>query len=400
MTGVRTQKPLPTLVRLALVALTAVISVWLAIIAVPRNLDKACEAAEWPNLTTCIPPSTDPAQQVLALRERAARNPGDATSYLALAVLAVQPAGIAPLNADAVLATASQLAGENPMLRRVLASRALELGQWPQAVALLARLAHDDRDPVAAQRLASLLTQTESRDAVLQALKPDSQWVTTVMAALPAAKVPIADALPFLSKALALGLIPSEQGLAMVSQLKAAGQWLAAQALWLRLLGQPAPLIYNGGFEQGFLRGGFDWELPELPESRGGVSVRQPVVEGANGRALALAFNGRPLATPVISQTLVLFPGNYQFSSRFSSRQLRAGGGLVWTLTCLPGTAELARSSAITDTANRWLDVSFAVEVPQACGAVQLRLQTLLASDALSGLSGEAFVDDVQLRVR
>ncbi len=376
----------------------AVVAAALAWMALPRNIERACEADEWPHLSSCAKPTLVPTDQVQALRERASRNPGDATSYLALALLAVQPAGVPPLKSDAVLATAVQLAPQDPMLRRALASDALARRQWPQAVQWLILLIQVNHDSAAALQMARLLTVPDARGAVLAAVQPGSVWVAPVMTALGHARVPGQEALPFLSAALASGLIGPDQGLAMVSQLKSARRWLDAQGLWLKLLGQPSPLIYNGDFEQGFLRGGFDWELPDLPPYRSGVTVQQPMTEGTQGRALALSFNGRPLALPVIAQTLVLFPGVYQLNGRYMSRHLRAGNGLIWAFSCADGDAPLTHTGALADTVGRWQDFSLPVEVPATCGAVQMRLTTALKSDALAGLSGDLYFDNIRLK--
>lgn len=383
---------------LVLVAATAG-AIGLAWFALPRNIDRACEAAEWPNLTSCSAPPTDRAQQISTLRERASRNPGDSTSYLALAILATQPPGIAPLNGDAVLSVADRLAPQDPMLRRAMASRALTLEQWAPAVKWLVLLVEKDRDNQAALRLAELLKHPQAREALLAAMKPDSRWVAPVLAALPAAKVPLQDALPFVSTALGNRQMKPDQGLLLVSQLKAAKRWLEAQALWLRLLGQPSLLIYNGDFEQGFLRGGFDWETTDAPPWRSGVVLSQPLVEGAKGRVLALSFNRRPLAVPVITQTLVLFSGTFRFSGRYMSRRLRAGEGLVWLARCTDTGAELASTQPLLDTDGRWTDLAMSLEVPDGCGAVQLQLRTQRASDALAGLQGDAYFDEFRLRV-
>lgn len=336
------------------------------------------------------------ASQVRDLRQRIARNPGDASSYLALVLLTTQPGGIAPLDEAAVLGAATRLAPQHPMLQRVLASRALERKQWSEAVPWLIRLVENHHDAAAAQTLASLVGVPEARAALVAALRSDSRWVEPLLRALPEGRVP--QAMPLLEPAWTLRLISPEQAMTLIGQLKSAGAWTDAYALWLKILGQPTPLIYNGGFEQGFIRGGFDWERQDA--GRSGVQLQQLPVGGAQGRALELAFNGRPLAMPVIGQHLVLFPGHYTFSGRFMAQRLRAGAGLVWSFTCTAGGTELARTPALTETQGRWQDLSLALEVPASCGAVRLQLRTHLGSDALAGLRGEAYFDSFGLSAR
>ena len=368
-------------------------------ISLQRNVERACELDEWPHLSSCPKPETERSAQLADLRQRAARNPGDAANYLALALL-TQSGSIAPLDEEAVLRVTSVLAAQDPVLHRVLATRALQRGQLPEAVHWLVRLVEGARDERAAQTMAALLAFPEGRAAVVSALQPASRWLEPLLRAMPAARVSIQQAMPLLEPALAMKLITSSQGLALVSQLKAEGAWLDAQALWLRLLGRPAPLIFNGGFEQGFIRGGFDWDLPDAPVSRTGVQVQQPAILGAQGRALELIFSGRPVTLPVLGQHLVLFPGSYAFHGRFMARRLRAGAGLSWVFTCAAGGAELARTPLLTDTQGRWQDVSVPVDVPSGCGAVSMQLRTQLGSDALAGVQGDAYFDDFQLALR
>lgn len=383
--------------RAGVLVLAALAAVGMGRLALQLNTDRACEGNEWPYLASCAKREVSVSAQVQELRVRAGRSPGDATSYLALALLTTQPGGIAPLSDDAVLDVAAKLAPQDPVLRTVLASRALQRGQYAQAVHWLARQVEDGRDPAAASTLASLVAVPDGRAALMAALTPESRWVEQVLGALPGVHVPALLAMPLVDAALSLRLIAPEIGLGFVSQLKSSGYWFDAQALWLRLLGQPAPLIYNGGFEQGFIRGGFDWELSD---SSPGVRVQQPAIAGANGRAIELAFTGRPLAVPVIGQYLVLFPGDYVFSGRFMARRLRAGSGLAWLFSCARNGSELGRSQALTDTQGNWQDFSLNLAVPAGCGAVVLHLRTQLASDALAGVHGDAYFDDFRLSAR
>ncbi len=362
-----------------------------------RHIDMACETDEWPHLSACPDRDVATSEQVERLRTLIGRNPGDTANYVALALLAAGEGGVAPLDDQAVLDAARTLAPPNPLLQRALAARAVDREQWDEGVQALVRLVQTRRDAKAARDLAALLAGPDSREAVVAAVREDSRWVEPVLRALPAARVSTGDATPLLIAALSKQLLTPETTLAFINQLKGEKNWLDAQALWLRLLGRPTGMIYNGGFETGFLRGGFDWELPNGPPNRTGAEVQQPVVGGAQGRALELVFNGRPLALPAISQTLVLFPGTYAFSGRFMTRGLNAGAGLVWTFHCLNGGAELARTSPLRDTSGQWQELNARVDVPDGCGAVRLQLRTQLASDAYSGLRGDAYFDNLRL---
>jgi hypothetical protein len=388
---------LPKAVRIGLLICLVVVGIALARTAIRRNVDAACERNEWPHLSACPSTPKSAASQVNELRHRADRNPGDASSYLALVLLAQQRADIAPINEEDILAMAKVMAGNNPLYLRIQASRAVASKNWQEAVRVLGRLAIQYRDDVALKTMASLVALPEARDALIDGLQSGGSWLPNLLRVLPEAKVPAVQAMPLVEAGLSQGLLKPDAVLDVVGQLKGAGNWLEAQALWLRLLGRPVPMLFNGGFETSFVPGGFDWEVQDGSPNRTGVRIAQPTMVDAQGRVLELAFNGRPLTLPVISQVLVLLPGTYAFSGKYMTRRLRAGAGLTWTFTCSAGKNELGRTVPIKDTKGRWQEMNFQVMVPNACGAVSMQLQTELRSDALSGLYGDAHFDEFRL---
>ena len=388
---------LPKAVRVGVLIALMIIGVALAHTAIWRNVDAACERNEWPYLSTCPSMQKSVASQVNDLRHRADRNPGDASSYLALVLLAQQHRDIAPINEEDILSITKVLAGNNPLYLRIRANRAVANKEWPEAVGVLGRLATQYRDDVALKTMASLVSVPEARAALVDGLQGDSLWLPPLLRVLPEAKVPAVQAVPLVEAGLSKGLLKPDAILDMVGQLKGAGNWLEAQALWLRLLGRPVPMLFNGEFETSFVSGGFDWEVQSGSPNRTGVRIAQPTMADAQGRVLELAFNGRPLAVPVISQVLVLPPGTYAFSGKFMTRRLRAGAGLTWTFTCIGGNNELGRAGPVKDTKGRWQDMTLQLVVPSTCGAVAMQLQTELKSDALSGLQGDAHFDGFKL---
>lgn len=381
--------------RSAVLAMLACGAVALGWISLQRNVERACLLDEWPNLSFCPAPETDVTVQVRDLRQRAAQNPGDASNYLALATLANQEDAAALMDQASVLRAASLVAPNNPDLLRAQVTRQLAREDYEAVVPPLIRLAQEHRDGQAARTLAGLLELAPARDRMLSLLEPGSRWLVPVLRAVPPAKVELA--LPLLAPALEKNLLSTEAALDFVRQLRNRGLWLEAQGLWLRVLGQSAPMLFNGGFEQGFLNGTFDWDVPNAPPARTGVQMAQPVVSGAQNRALELSFNGRPLALPVISQYLVLPPGRYVFNARYMTRNLQAGAGLMWAWKCISTGEELAHTEPLLDTRNLWLPFSQTLDVPPACVAVLMYLGTQRRSDGLGGVRGQAYFDDLRL---
>lgn len=380
--------------------LGAGLALFLGWASVQRNFEAACDRREWPEFSSC--PTGDAAVpvQVSRLRARIATNPGDSAAWLALALLTTQPGGVAPLDDLSVLATASRLAGGERLLQRVLASRALERRQWPEAVGWLVILVQDHGDADAARVLAGLVPVTEAREALRAALAPGATWLEPVLGQLGAAKVPAVQAMPLVAQALPLKLVSPQAAQVLMRGLKAGGQWLEAHALWTALVGGSVPLIYNGDFEQGFIRDGFDWELRDAPPSTAGALVEQPLL-GAQGRVLQVEFTGRPVALPVVRQSLVLLDGDYRFTGKYLAQRMRTEQGLIWTFTCARGGRELARTPPLLDTRGQWQPISVTITVPADCsGAVALQLQTQLGSEALSGLRGQMRFDAFRMTVR
>jgi hypothetical protein len=210
-------------------------------IGLQRNLQRACELNEWPHFSSCPVPDEAVPAQVRDLRARIAANPGDSAAWLALALLTSQPGGVAPLDDAAVLATASRMAPQDPLLQRLQVSRALQRELWPQAVPGLVRLVQEQGDADAARVLAALVARPKAQAALRAALQPGSTWLEPMLGQLDAAKVPVVLAMPLVAQALPLRLVSPRMGQALMRSLKAGGQWLEAQALWVALVGGAVP---------------------------------------------------------------------------------------------------------------------------------------------------------------
>jgi hypothetical protein len=181
--------------------------VLLGAIGLQRNLQRACELHEWPDFSSCPVPDEAVPAQVRDLRARIAANPGDSSAWLALALLTGQPGGVAPLDDAAVLATASRMAPQDPLLLRVQVSRALQREQWALAVPGLVRLVQEQDDGDAMLVLAALVARPQAQPALRAALQPGTTWLEPVLGQLDAARVPVVLAMPLVAQALPLKLI-------------------------------------------------------------------------------------------------------------------------------------------------------------------------------------------------
>jgi len=387
-------------VRLLLWAVLTALALALASVAWTYNLERACTLNQWPILPPCAHRAADAPAQVQSLRERIARNPGDSEAWIALAVLTSEPDKAPGFDHGAVLNTATQLAGEDYRVQRLQAAQAIEHKQWSQAVSWLTRLVQDASDGPAAVTLAALIKEPLALAAMQQQLKPGARWLGPVIAAMPQAGVPVVWAMPLVVRALPQRDLSPELIQQLLRQLKANGQWLEAHALWTASLGHPVPQLFNGDFDQGFVDGGFDWEVAPVSPSKAGALVRQEAVD-KHGGVLRVEFTGRPIAAPVVRQHLVLLHPRYVLSGQFSAVKLRANEGLAWTLQCVANGQEIARTPALMDTASQWKPFNVEFDIPSGCGqAVALQLQTFAPYEAITGLRGIAAFDNFKLETR
>ncbi len=398
--------------------------VWLSARSLDVNLLLACQNGQWPLSESCagagaLPPDNGasegvievpPAQaaevwqqvraEVQSLRERIARNPGDAWAVSALARFADLPAQTLGVDSGSLLAAATQVAPQHTLVQEQLARRALERSDWGEAVPALVRLSRHHGDQEATRTLARMLAVADQDPALLaalrQALQDDVRWFEAALRALPGLKLPVAPALPLVADLTTAGALRAPTGLLVIRQLKSEGLWLEAHAVWQGLWNRPVPLLFNGGFEQAFVRDGFDWVLADDNPQHSGVRAER-MGQGERGQVMRLQFNSRPLRTPLLRQDMFVPAGQYRLEGEHRSLDLRSSGGLTWVLACANGGRELARSETLTQTGRDWRTTRLAVTVPTDCPGVSLSLVPLAAFEARTGLQGEIWLDNLTL---
>lgn len=383
--------------KLAAFALAVVGALFLAWQGLVRHLERSCLVDEWPNLPYCqaVKP-TDPVEAARVLRERIDRNPGDSASLLALAMLTQGPNPPPGLDEEAIVAAARKFSGNHPQFLYLLGNKAIEQKDWPKAAEIMVRLVESRNDQKAAAFLAGLAGAGVADDALRALLQPGGTWFARSMPLLSRVGVPTVSAMPLIMDALGKGMVTPDMALGFIRDLKAGGRWYEAYALWAKLLNRPVDLLFNGSFETGFVRDGFDWEVRDVRPTRAGVLLSQPQVDG-HGRVLELAFTGRPIDAPMLRQVMLL-EGNYRLSGQFMARKLRVNEGLAWVLSCVATKKEIARSAPLKDTAGSWRDFSVPVSVPADCGpAVALELQTQAPYEAIAGVAGAAWFDNMRI---
>jgi hypothetical protein len=374
-----------------LIATGAIGAALLAWLCVGANLERACVTVDTPYLDLCPGRVPGSPAHLAALRSHIAANPGDTNAYVQLALL-----DRSAVRAGAVDAAAT-LTPTEPNILTLRAAAALDRQDWAGAAGALVQLTEYGAKPQAALVLAGMIAA--GHGPLLSAyLTPGSHWLAPVLAQMAQTKAPFSAALPLVARGLQTGILDPTTVLSYVRQLKAAGAWVDAYSLWLRLHAKALPLLYNGGFDEAFQPDGFDWEVAaRAPSNRAGAFVDRRRVE-QRGSVLEIRFTGRAMQVPLVRQYLFLGEGRYRLRGDYMAHQLRIEQGLAWTVNCTAAT-QAGKSAALEDTAGAWQPFSFEFSVPAGCGLVaSLQLETYAPSEAALGARGQVAFDAFSLQ--
>jgi hypothetical protein len=376
---------------IATVAALAVAAVvfWFA---VEAHLRSACVEQDTPYLPLCPAPLSGPDAVREELKQRLARNPGDAWAWTSLLVAGT------PTQAEGVMPGAVLAAPHNHNVARWQAAQALQQGQLPQGVALLVEILRHRGSPESARVLAQLAVTPQGLALLRPHLASAKEWLPQVLEGGYALKMPPGDLLPLVAAAVEKDALPDEALHRYMRTLKASGQWLDAYGLWVSHHKDLVPLLYNSGFDQPIEVDGFDWEFATAPRSRAGVLIEQEAV-ARRGLVLDIDFTGRSFPAPILRQYLFLAPGTYRVRGEYMAPKLRSEEGLAWSVQCTAGRRSvLGRSEGLRETGGVWKPLQFEFTVPADCGAVaSLQLDPAAAFEATTGIKGSVSFDAFSL---
>lgn len=156
--------------------------------------------------------------------------------------------------------------------------------------------------------------------------------------------------------------------------------------------GDPGNLVFNGGFDQELLNGGFDWHFATEPHMK--TDLDTTVVHGGNC-SLLLTFDGEPVPETGIYHFIPAQPGSrYRFSAFEKAYELLTPSGPrfrisdAYTGEVFLETHDLLGSSV-------WDEVSG--EFVTGSQTTLLKL-TIMRNPSFQRISGRFWVDDVSLR--
>jgi hypothetical protein len=131
--------------------------------------------------------------------------------------------------------------------------------------------------------------------------------------------------------------------------------------------------VTNGGFEEADHPGPFQWRLYD--EAGIAAEIAADDLSPSNA-ALRVDYNG--YASGTVAEQLTYLPqGAYRFTAAARSETGDPAARLAWTLTCATGGGakiSIPTGAAVAD--NAWANVSGRFEIPSACPAQWLRLET------------------------
>lgn len=154
---------------------------------------------------------------------------------------------------------------------------------------------------------------------------------------------------------------------------------LQAYAIWLGGLTtvQMDELGYvnDGSFKLPASGEGFGWRFSQ---GKGMLLSRFEGAGALSAPSLRIGFYGSRLAVQeLVTQYLMLEPGNYEFNSMFKAESLNAGEGIKWRVSCSNGQS-LGSGSLLSGSQN-WSSYAFRFEVPDSV-ACNMQKLTLISS--------------------
>jgi len=192
----------------------------------------------------------------------------------------------------------------------------------------------------------------------------------------------------------ARGNITPESTLPYVDYLLRKGDSESARAVWTFLYPGHGnnSLIWNGSFEMDFIGRGLDWRIGK-PES---AEIDFDYENKTLGhRSVKITFNGNSnLDFHHLSQTVPVDPdSNYLLTSQISTSDITTRNGVRWQVYC-KGMNEF--SETYTGTID-WTTTRISFVTPHDCKVVHIRLIRSKSRKLDNLISGEAWIDNVNL---
>lgn len=335
-----------------------------------------------------------PREAATTMRRLLAVEPLQAGAYAALAAIAHDSGQQQALSLQSV---AVRRAPRDLRARLLLMQDQLTSHKFTQALRQLGEIMQVDpaRGSAVLRALVGLVDVPGFSEALVPALAANPSWRGSMLSALQARDAP-AGAGPVLAALRRQGSLDDEDFGRWLDTLMRTGHWGEAYGRWASnpaLANGVLPVVYNGGFDTEPGNIGFDWRLKSIP----GVLLEFVTDPGADGLVAHATFLRRTVAQVGLEQPLLLMPGSYRLTARMRAERLHSDRGLEWDVSCADKGKVVAGIERVEGSFG-WKQVAMDFEVPDGCNGQWLRLRNPAPRGSAQTVSGELWIDDVEIR--
>jgi hypothetical protein len=155
-----------------------------------------------------------------------------------------------------------------------------------------------------------------------------------------------------------------------------------------------AKSVYDGEFTTEPKGLYFDWTVGSSRNGRSSLVLKPG---SSTDRAMLVDFVGNKDPFQNVFQYLQLTPGEYNLAFEAMSKNLVAETGLVWRVSCIGTSGNLAESQAVKNSVS-WTRFNTVFKVPDSmCETQLLRLETKARSGLDTSINGQVYFDSVAI---
>jgi hypothetical protein len=139
----------------------------------------------------------------------------------------------------------------------------------------------------------------------------------------------------------------------------------------------------------------FNWTLMTTPEAN--LQVVSSLDSGKK-RALLVEFSGARVRFANVKQLLLLPAGDYRFSGKVKTAELRTVRGLWWRIFCANASANTLANTELVSGTTPWTDFTVKFQVPGTdCGAQWLQLELPARIEPELRIEGQVWYQDLRI---
>src|SRR6516162_7295560 len=139
----------------------------------------------------------------------------------------------------------------------------------------------------------------------------------------------------------------------------------------------------------------FNWSLESTAAA--GIQI-VPSKDAGNKRALLVEFSGSRVRFANVKQLMLLPAGDYSFSGRVETAELRTARGLWWHLFCANASASTLANTELVSGTMPWADFMVKFQVPATdCRAQWLQLELPARIEPEMRIEGQVWYQDLQV---